>query len=890
MTLMVRLMMSPDEVVARTESEADGSYELLVPKGGAYSVRTRAPGFSQEVEAPRAYTSDVEGLDFYLFPGVQLSGRVVDGDGAGVAGAAVMLVDPMAVFARQEPKLETVTAADGAFAVSATPAGNMLLVVRASGFATHMESDLTLPALDMRITLEQGVSVRLRAVDAAQKAIPAPDVSVAIMYKGGFAAGETNENGDLLLENLPVRGSRAWGSQQMAILWGGAFVTHMVQLGSKEPVDGMLDIGTVELVRGGVITGTVTNKETGDPVAGARLRSMGGLSPQLEFMGAVTTLSEKDGTFKLRGVPKKAHTLMATHPDYVSDIDPMAMMQAMQGSGGKPLFAANADTAEKNVELTPAATLMGTVLGPDGSPAAGAKVEIRDPMGMFRQMLGGGMPSAVTDAEGKFTMGGLKRGKSILLTATHREFGRSESANARPGEPITLNLTEPLLIEGVIVDEDDAPVSGVRVTVERVKDASNTGNMMMGPNQETGAARPAVTDTEGRFLVRNAPPGQLNVQIEHASYEPSAMKINIAPGTSTHDLGKTILKRGHGIKGVVVDGAGKPIARTTIYAQWDYQGGTQPPQGTGRIHGNVTCDETGKFAIYGLRPGKYRLRTWHQEFYSSNPVFETGNTEARVVLKKAGKLSGRVMAGGKPVSNANVNAVIITPKAGEQGDDSNHVAFARTDLDGVFQLNSLPPDEPFQLQIRHDGYQSLDVDGVRVSDQRTESAGDPLPSVRLSVQINGQHKRQVTSGIDGRFEAGGLDAGEITLRPAAWNQNYINPGPITVDAGDMNIRIVLEEGESITGTVYNADGTPANQVQIAALDAEGNEVSQTWSWQGDGTFTVGGLPKGTYTLKVSRWVSSDPGGLEEAESRLVVLAEVDGVKSGSTGVELKAER
>jgi protocatechuate 3,4-dioxygenase beta subunit len=893
LTTLFESVMTPEQIMARAVTDAEGAYELLVPTGGTFAVRAAAPGFAQESEAARPYPADVEGLDFYLFPGVQLAGKVVQASGAPIAGALLMLVDPMSAFGGTKPKMETASAGDGTFSLIATPSREMVLVVRAIGYATRLEPNLSLPALGMTITLETGITVRLKAVDADQPAMPASDVSVAVMYRGGFAAGTTDERGELRIENLPTKGTRMWGNQQAAILWGGGYVSHMVELASKEPVDGVFDIGDVKLTKGGVVHGKVLDKTTRDPVAGARLRSMGGLDQQLEFMGGVSTESTADGSYELRGVPPKAHTILASHPDYVSDKDPMALLQAMQGGGATLLFKEGQRKVEHNVELTPAMTTTGIVLAPDGNPVAGAKVDVRDQMAALTRILGGNVPTAITDAEGRFTLGGLRKGATVLVNATHRDFGSSEPKPARAGEPLTLTLTEPLLLKGTVVDERGAPVAGVRVTVERAGQPASSSTVVSSGGEETGAARPAVTDKEGGFLLRNAPPGALKVTFDHREYDMEERSLNVAPGAGDQDLGKIVLRRGLGLEGHVVDEEGKPAAGVPVHANWNYGSGVRPAEGTpGRMNGSDTTDDSGRFAIHGLKEGKYKLRTWQPGLYSTHPIAPAGTDEIRIVLMRAGKLSGRVTSLGAPVANASVTARIGTPK-GDGHVTWDHVGWARTDSDGNFRLDSLPPDRPFNLQIRHDGHRKKEVEGVRASDRRevyvldrgvqiggivVNAAGDPVPGVNLAIHVNGQFKKNVSAGLDGRFEAGGLDDGTITVQVAQWDQSFIRTDPVPATPGDRTLRIVVEQGESISGVVVNADGTALNQVQIEALDGKGNQTAQTWVWQDTGAFTVGGLPRGTYTLRVSRW----------ADTKQEILVTLEGVATGSVGVELRA--
>lgn len=411
--------------------------------------------------------------------------------------------------------------------------------------------------------------------------------------------------------------------------------------------------------------------------------------------------------------------------------------------------------------------------------------------------------------------------------------------------------------------------------------------------EEVGAARPAVTDKQGAYLVRNAPPGKLKVSFDHRAYDMATKDVDIAPGTHERDLGKTVLLRGLGLEGVVVDEKGEPVAGVPIHANWNYERGVQPGADTpGRMNGSDTTDDEGRFSIYGLKEGKYRLRLWQPGVYSSHPVARTGSTDIRVVLMAAGQLTGRVISLGAPVVGANVTAQV--GKAGADGHTSwEHVGWARTDGDGLFRLDSLPPDRPFRLQIRHDGHKQLELEGVRASDRRetyvldrgiqiggtvVNREGAPVGGVNLVVKVNGQHRKNVTSGANGRFQAGGLDEGEITVEIPAWNQSFIRTEPVVVAPGDRAVRIVVERGESVSGVVLDARGAPLNGLQVEALDADGNQVSQTWVWQADGTFTVGGLRRGTYTLRAVRWT----------EGKQEVLVTMEGVASGSVGIELRA--
>lgn len=901
MTSMVRVIMNPDDVVARAIAGDDGAYELLVPTGANCALRANASGYAQESETARTFTANVEGFDFYLFPGAMMSGRVTEANGSPIAGAAIMLANPQAVFAGGAPKVETLSAADGTFALSTTPARQLLLVVRAAGYAIYMDSNIELPAVDMHVTLEPGITLRLQAVDKAQPGVPAPGVSVVTMYRGGFAAGETDASGNLVLQNLPTKGTRAMGGQEMTVLWGAGFVAQMEQLADKEAVNGEIDLGTVELVRGGVITGRVTDRATGDGIGDVRIRSMGGLDRQLEFMATVASVTASDGSYELTGVPHKAHTILALHKNYISEIDPMQMAMSMQQSGGAPLFSGNSLKAVKDIVLIPAMTLTGQVLGPDGTPIAGAKVQVQDPMAMIRVMFGGGTPAVVTDAQGNFVLTGLKEAQKVKVYATHRDFGRSEVASGVAGSELTLSLLAPLMLIGTVEDEMGEPIAGVRVTVMRPKNDSNNIVGQVTGMQDNGAARPAISDKTGRYVVRNAPPGQLTVTYDHSGYESFENTVDVAGGISEHKLGKTTLKRGAGIEGVVVDEDDKPIANVNVNANWTSQGTVGAPgASTGRTNGQARTDKEGRYSIYGLRNGSYQLRVSRSGFYANAPVVTAGETNARIVLEKAASIVGRVMSGGMPVVGANISAKIVGTRGSEHNSFENQIGWANTRAGGVFRMESLPRDAAIQITIQHDAYQTLTVDDVRASEAErvftldaglrvggivVDESGSPVQNVNVQVTVktdnenNPQNSKYVRTGADGRFAAGGLSQGEITVELASWNSNYVPIDPITVSAGDTSIRIVARMGESISGTVEDASGNPLKQVNVIALDADAKQIGQTWIWDDSGTFALRGLPKGTYTIRVSK--------LEDG--KMITLTVVEDIATGTEDLALRSE-
>jgi hypothetical protein len=135
------------------------------------------------------------------------------------------------------------------------------------------------------------------------------------------------------------------------------------------------------------------------------------------------------------------------------------------------------------------------------------------------------------------------------------------------------------------------------------------------------------------------------------------------------------------------------------------------------------------------------------------------------------------------------------------------------------------------------------IAGVVVSDE-----GRPRPLRRARVTINGatlQIPRTAITKDDGTFEFGGLPAGRYTVtvqKDAYVAMTYgaarpARPGrAVVLRAGDrQSVTIALPRGAVITGTIVDADGQPAQGVQVTASSR------RQLTPMGDRRFVVGGV-------------------------------------------------
>jgi hypothetical protein len=146
------------------------------------------------------------------------------------------------------------------------------------------------------------------------------------------------------------------------------------------------------------------------------------------------------------------------------------------------------------------------------------------------------------------------------------------------------------------------------------------------------------------------------------------------------------------------------------------------------------------------------------------------------------------------------------------------------------------------------------------------------------VQVEGKPAKRVTSDSSGAFRAGGLEEGRISVRLDARDQGYVPTEWLDVAAGARDVRLLATPGESISGFVRDAEGRPARQVSLSAIDASGNAAGQTWVWDEEGAFELRGLRPGTYTLRAELRVEG---------GRRRVTQEVAGVLTGARDVEIR---
>lgn len=246
--------------------------------------------------------------------------------------------------------------------------------------------------------------------------------------------------------------------------------------------------------------------------------------------------------------------------------------------------------------LVPTGRVTGTVLMPDGTPAAGASIVLEPEGGsdgdLIGMLTGGGRGAAGRD--GKFTVPGVTPGQyRVVVRGTPRRAGGPEQTeaeiamtqamamagaltgmlgggaenpatlwaidaigvNGQDVGPISLQLREGLTLEGTIVTEGGGPppeVAAVRIGVSRPSSGDPVTAMM---SRMLNAATGAV-NADGTFVVRGLVPGKYAVTVSGKPMRLNNLIPGMPPATSGWVV-KSIRWRNQDLADVGVDVQGE---------------------------------------------------------------------------------------------------------------------------------------------------------------------------------------------------------------------------------------------------------------------------------------------------------------------------------------------
>lgn len=438
----------------------------------------------------------------------------------------------------------------------------------------------------------------------------------------------------------------------------------------------------------------------------------------------------------------------------------------------------------------------GRVLGPEGTPAAGALVSLRPGANAFLGQITSRnyrWLESTTDAEGYYDLRGVPEGHGYSVSAIGAQMALVEAhgVSVHVGESTTVDLhgLTGATLAGRVVGAGGDPIAGAEVAMVYV----DLSRVLFSAD---GRGDPLRTDAEGRFLMHNVAPGVVALMAAKDGLAPSHIEqLQVVDGGHYADL---VLELGTGetLAGIVVDEADRPLVDALIEVV-----PMERPQDPDVVKVVLRMREVtartqsdGRFALSGVAGERLFVQASKPGYVTRVQLGVRIGGELRLVLERGATVRGKVVAdGGEPIRRFRVDV-----RSREVRGDGNG---GRPEVEGMRRS----------------------MEGFAMG-RRPREASMRLPEGRKISQSRPGDEWQEIQSADGNFELSGLPPGRMRVRVRA--DGWIDPPDrnVTLASGETGEELVftLTEGIRVGGLVVDAaTGRPVPEAQVTAYRDDG---------------------------------------------------------------------
>ncbi len=535
--------------------------------------------------------------------------------------------------------------------------------------------------------------------------------------------------------------------------------------------------------------------------------------------------SGADGKFIIPLAPFEADvTLASEHPSFDS------FSEVLKVRGSEPIV--------RDIRLFPRVDIVGRVVVDEtGEPVVGVKVQATEngiPLTVMA-LIGdgsGGVVEDVTDANGRFHLRKLPRGKQYVscnYPGYEDYVGAFEIKSTEKEFTHEIRLRRSASLSGTVVDNTNQPLEGVAVywATAEAQVLSNKG-LPEKPHARTGP--------DGSFVLRGVPVTRpFNVLARHPDYVNAEKDHFVLQAGEELTAVELMMSRGGAITGEVLDALRQPIPGATVLAT--------PVKPPGAPLVPVLSSADGAFLINNTQPAQFEL-TCEAPGYCKSTIGNVRDvtTGVQFVLVREAVYSGRFLnAAGEPITKFKVrckpsnaeNPAIRTEQIREKEGKFELKGLAPGLWDFEFSAEELTPVVVERVAMREaerlENQELRVAEGARVGGVLRSMSGKPVQAALIRMEFlesfssadKTYTKLQAASNSNGEYEIKNLLPGRYLIWASHPSFAPLKEREIVVDVGarqDIDFSLVKP-----------------SSVRIVVRDAEGNTVPQAtvWLFQGE---------------------------------------------------------
>ena len=488
-----------------------------------------------------------------------------------------------------------------------------------------------------------------------------------------------------------------------------------------------------------------------------------------------------------------------------------------------------------NLAVRRGAALAGTVLAPDGTGLAAARLRVHE-RSRTRRVL----RSTESDEQGSFRLPGLPPEPVDLLVLPPEGYVAQWIEQLEPPrDDLSLEIQEAGRVRGVVkvlAGELPAPI---RVVAE----------IPSGGRHLPGVKRPSTDDVDpqtGEFVLDGVQPGErIAVWAEAAGYLGPQEAVAVDPGEESGPV-ELLLQRGEAVGGRVVDRAGSPVSQARIAS---------------KSGASTLTDSLGEFVLEGLRPEMQSITASHPEFAPASlrvPVPLAEGESLVFELGPGGSISGQVtQVDEAPVEGATLR--LLQPARQAFTGPEGRYRFDRVPR-GTRDLELSGPSgvEKRRVELAEGQEFELNFRLGAVLEGRIERAGAPVTysAVSLTMPVSWQDDagaeytgRRGFTDADGKYRISGVHAGWGTFVVQYRDQRIQRPVEIP-EGRSPRLDLMLPSGELTGRVIAGKDERPLPGVSVhVRMDAPPGVPSSSASWGLGQTDALG--------QRISYWITTE---------------------------------